>query len=102
MISREQVIHVARLARLALSEAEIATYQAQLSDILANIAVLDTVDTRAVPPTAQVTGLEGVVRDDSTWESLPVAEALANAPRREGDFFRVQPVFEEGQPEEPA
>jgi aspartyl-tRNA(Asn)/glutamyl-tRNA(Gln) amidotransferase subunit C len=99
-ITREQVEHVARLARLGLGEAEVERLGTQLSDILANIAVLNEVDTSSVPPTAQVTGLENVLRDDVAGASLTVEEALANAPRREGDFFRVQHVFEEGQAEE--
>lgn len=99
-ITREQVEHVARLARLRLDADEVDKYRHQLSDILANIAVLDEVDTADVPPTAQVTGLTGVMRDDATWNGLSVEQALANAPRREGGFFRVQHVFEEGQAED--
>ncbi len=99
-ISRDEVEHVARLARLALTPEEVAKFGAQLSDILAHIAVLGEVDLSAVPPTAQVTGLEDVMRDDATWEGLSTAQALANAPAREGDFFAVQHVFEEGQAED--
>ena len=99
-ITRAEVEHVARLARLGLSEGEVEKFGEQLSDILDNIAILNQVDTSTVPPTAQVSGLTNVMRGDGTWESLPVAEVLANAPRREGDFFRIQHVFEEGQAEE--
>ncbi|MHB1007266.1 MAG: Asp-tRNA(Asn)/Glu-tRNA(Gln) amidotransferase subunit GatC [Chloroflexota bacterium] len=98
-IGRDEVEHVARLARLALTPEEVAKFGAQLSDILANIAVLEEEDTSAVPPTAQVTGLENVMREDASWEGLSTEQALANAPRREGDFFQVQHVFEEGQAE---
>jgi aspartyl-tRNA(Asn)/glutamyl-tRNA(Gln) amidotransferase subunit C len=101
-ITREQVIHVARLARLALTETEIEQLQHQLSDILANIALLDEVDTSDVPPTAQVTGLVGVMREDAAGPCLSAEATLANAPQREDNLFRVQHVFEEGQPEEPA
>jgi aspartyl-tRNA(Asn)/glutamyl-tRNA(Gln) amidotransferase subunit C len=99
-ITRAEVVHVARLARLALGEEEIAKYGDQISTILENVAVLDEVDTTHVPPTAQVTGLENVMRPDTTWQSLTQEEVLANAPRREGEFFRVQHIFEDGAPED--
>jgi len=78
----------------------VAKFGEQLSDILDNIAVLNQVDTSAVPPTAQVTGLENIMRPDAARPGLTQEQVLANAPRREGDFFRVQHVFEEGQTEE--
>jgi aspartyl-tRNA(Asn)/glutamyl-tRNA(Gln) amidotransferase subunit C len=99
-ITPSEVEHVARLARLGLSEAEVDTFGEQLSNILDNIAILNQVDTSAVPPTAQVSGLRNVMRSDTIWPSLPVEEVLANAPRREGDFFLIQNVFEDGRPEE--
>ena len=99
-ISREHVQHVARLARLGLSEGEVAKFGEQLSSILENIEILNQVDTTGVPPTAQVTGLENVMRPDTTWQGLDLEQVLANAPRREGDYFRVQHVFEEGATEE--
>jgi aspartyl-tRNA(Asn)/glutamyl-tRNA(Gln) amidotransferase subunit C len=99
-ITRAEVVHVARLARLALAEEEIAKYGEQISTILENVAVLDEVDTAQVPPTAQVTGLENVMRPDTTWQSLAQEEVLANAPQRAGDFFRVQHIFEDGAPED--
>lgn len=99
-ITPAEVEHVARLARLGLSEAEVEKFGEQLSDILDNIAILNEVDTSAVPPTAQVAGLRNVVRGDDTWPSLPMAEVLANAPRREGEHILIQHVFEDGQAEE--
>ncbi|MDA8217643.1 MAG: Asp-tRNA(Asn)/Glu-tRNA(Gln) amidotransferase subunit GatC [Dehalococcoidales bacterium] len=99
-ITGEQVRHVARLARLGLTQAEVDKFGVQLSHILENIEILNQLDTTDVPPTAQVTGLENVMRNDDTWDGLSQEEALANAPRREGEFFRVQHVFEEGQSEE--
>ena len=101
-ITRAEVEHVARLARLGLDEAEVEKLGEQLSSILENIAVLNQVATADVPPTAQVTGLRNVLRDDVAGESLTPEEVLANAPRREDDLFRVQYVFAEGQAEEPS
>ena len=93
-ISREEVLHIARLARLGLSEAEIDRLKEQLSVILENFEVLQQVDTSGVPPTAQSIALQSVMRDDEVASSLPPDDILANAPRREGDCFRVRAVLE--------
>ena len=94
LITREQVEHVAMLARLGLTEDEKMTLQAQLSSILEYMRALSQVDTSAIPPTAQVIPLRNVMRDDEPAPSLPVEEALANAPEREGDFIKFPPVLE--------
>ncbi len=93
-ISREQVEHVAHLARLGLSDEEIDLFQQQLSQVLVHMQALDTVDTSAIPPTAQVIPLSSIMRDDVVRPSLPVEDVLRNAPRREGDFLKVPPVLE--------
>ncbi len=93
-ISREQVERVAELARLGLSDDEIDRFQQQLSQVLDHMQALDTVDTSAIPPTAQVIPLSSVMRDDIVQPSLPVEDVLRNAPRREGDFLKVPPVLE--------
>ncbi len=93
-ISREEVLHIARLARLGVSEAEISRLRDQLSTILGNFEVLQKVDTSGVPPTTQSVALQSVTRDDEVAPSLPPHEILANAPRREGDCFRVRAVLE--------
>lgn len=93
-LSREEVLHIARLARLDLTEAEIAGYGEQLSDLLEHFQVLQQVDTEGVPPTAQSIELRSVMRDDCVEPSLPPEDVLANAPRREDSFFRVKPVLE--------
>ncbi|HYU20193.1 MAG TPA: Asp-tRNA(Asn)/Glu-tRNA(Gln) amidotransferase subunit GatC [Chloroflexota bacterium] len=93
-ISREQVEHVAHLARLGLSEEEKDRLQQQLSQILEAMRVIDRVDTSAIPPTAQVIPVQSVMRDDEVRPSSPVEDILLNAPRREGDFIRVPPVLE--------
>jgi aspartyl-tRNA(Asn)/glutamyl-tRNA(Gln) amidotransferase subunit C len=93
-VSREEVLHIARLARVGLSEAEITRLSEQLSNLLENFEVLQKVDTTDVPPTAQSVALQSVMRDDVVSPSLSPDDVLANAPRREGDCFRVRAVLE--------
>ncbi len=93
-ISREQVEHVAHLARLGLSAEETDRLQQQLSQILGHMQMIDTLDTSAIPPTAQVIPLHSVMRDDVARPSQATDEILQNAPRREGAFFKVPPVLE--------
>ena len=94
-INREEVLHIALLARLGLTEEEVARLSEQLSNILENFEILQQVDTTDVPPTAQSITLQNVVRDDEIASSLPSSEVLANAPQKEADFFRVRAVLEE-------
>lgn len=96
MISRADVEHVARLARLGLTDDEIERMQGQLNRILEAIGQLQSVDTSAVGPTAQVIALENVMREDDPSQGLRREAALANAPLREGDHLRVPVVLEEG------
>ena len=93
-LSREEVLHIARLARVALTEAEITRLSEQLSNLLEHFEVLQRVDTTGVPPTAQSVELQSVMREDAVAPSLPAEDVLANAPRREGDCFRVRAVLE--------
>jgi aspartyl-tRNA(Asn)/glutamyl-tRNA(Gln) amidotransferase subunit C len=93
-LSREEVQHIARLARLGMTEAELERFRGQLSNILENFEILQQVDTADVPPTAQSIPLQNVTRDDEITSSLPPDDVLANAPQREGEFFRVKPVLE--------
>jgi len=93
-LSREEVLHIARLARLGLTEAEVDKLREQLSNILENFEVLQRVDTSDVPPTAQSINLQNVMRNDEVDASRPPDEILSNAPRREGDCFRVRAVLE--------
>ncbi|HEY8446445.1 MAG TPA: Asp-tRNA(Asn)/Glu-tRNA(Gln) amidotransferase subunit GatC [Thermomicrobiales bacterium] len=83
------VDHVASLARLGLTPEEREQMREQLSTILEHIALLNELDTEAIPPTAQVIALTNVMRDDEVRPSLPVEAVLANAPRRSGDYFEV-------------
>jgi len=93
-LSRDDVLHIALLARLGLSESEVEKFSEQLSHILENFEVLQQVDTSNVPPTAQPIPLQNVMRADQDKESLTQEDVLANAPRREEEFFRVRPVLE--------
>jgi aspartyl-tRNA(Asn)/glutamyl-tRNA(Gln) amidotransferase subunit C len=93
-LSREEVQHIARLARLGMTDAELERFREQLSNILENFEILQQVDTTDVPPTAQSIPLQNVTRDDEVASSLPPDDILANAPQREGEFFRVKPVLE--------
>ena len=93
-LSRDEVLHIALLARLGLTETEVDKLGEQLSNILENFEVLQQVDTSDVPPTAQSITLQNVVRNDEVAPSLPQSQVLANAPQKEGDFFRVRAVLE--------
>jgi len=93
-LNREEVLHIALLARLGLSKDEVERFREQLSNILENFEVLQQVDTGGVPPTAQSIDLQNVLRDDKPDASLPPAEILANAPQKEEGFFRIRAVLE--------
>ena len=94
MLSRAEVEHVAELARLSLSEEELGRFSQQLSSLLEHIEVLQTVDTSVVSPTAQVIVQVDVTRDDRPRPPYPTDALLANAPSREGDFFKVSAVLD--------
>jgi aspartyl-tRNA(Asn)/glutamyl-tRNA(Gln) amidotransferase subunit C len=95
VISREEVEHVARLARLALGEGEVERMREQLSGILAYIDKLRALDTTAVEPTTHAVPMVNVMRDDEPGPCLPQDEALAAAPDRSDDFFRVPRILED-------
>ena len=93
-LSREEVLHIALLARLGLTEAEVEKFSEQLSQLLENFESLQQVDTTDVPPTAQPNPLQNVTKADQTADSLLPGQILANAPRKEGEYFRVKAVLE--------
>lgn len=93
-ITREDVEHVAYLARLGLTDQEKDRLAEQLSNILDTMRTIDQLDTSAIPPTASVLPLRNVMRDDEVGPSFDAADVLRNAPRREGDYFLVPPVLE--------
>jgi len=93
-LTREEVQHIARLARVGLGEEEIARFQEQLSVILDYFQRLRQVDTVDVPPTTHTLPFQNVMREDEPRPSLPQEEVLANAPQRERDLFRVSAILE--------
>jgi len=96
MITRADVENVAALARLHLTDDELARMEGQLSRILEAIEVLRDVDTSHVGPTASVLALENVMRPDDPEDGISRDAALANAPVREGDHLRVPLILKEG------
>ncbi len=93
-LTREEVLHIARLARIGLSEEDVVKFQEQLSGILDHFQALQQLDTEDVPPTSHPLTLESVMRDDEPQASLPLSEVLANAPLVEDNAFRVRAVLE--------
>ena len=94
-LSREEVLHISRLARVGISDTEIEKMAEQLSNILENFDILREVDTTGIPPTAQSIDLQNIMRNDIVEASMPVSNVLANAPKLEEDFFKVNAVLEE-------
>lgn len=94
-LSKEEVLHISRLARVGVTDADVDKMREQLSNILDNFEILREVNTDGIPPTAQSIALQNVIRDDAVESSLSQADVLANAPRQEGEFFKVNAVLEE-------
>lgn len=94
-ITLAEVEHVARLARLDLSEADKERMRSQLDAILTYIDKLRALDTDDVEPTSHAIPMVNVMRGDEVRPCLPTEAMLANAPEREGDFFRVPRIIEE-------
>jgi len=93
-ISRQDVEHVALLARLELTDSDVGKFTGQFNAILEYIDVLNKVDTTGVEPTAHVLPLKNVMRPDEIRPSLPRDAALANAPDRENGYFKVPKILE--------
>lgn len=96
-LTREQVQHIAELAKLRLTDDEIAKMTEQLSAILDHAARLNELDTDAISPTASVVPLLNVLRADVVEPSMPRADVMANAPDKDdkAEFFRVQAILKE-------
>ncbi|QGG49003.1 Asp-tRNA(Asn)/Glu-tRNA(Gln) amidotransferase subunit GatC [Heliorestis convoluta] len=88
-LTREEVEHVAKLARLELSEGEVEKYTVQLNAILEYARKLDDLDTSNVPPTAHAFPLENIMREDKVTASMEQERVVANAPDEEEGFFKV-------------
>jgi aspartyl-tRNA(Asn)/glutamyl-tRNA(Gln) amidotransferase subunit C len=94
-LSRNDVEHVAYLARLGLSDEELTRLEGQLNHIVDQYAVFADLDTEHIAPTAQTIEVENILREDAVRPGLTTEEALANAPARSGDYFIVPPILAE-------
>ena len=90
-ISREQVLHVAKLAELDLTDEEVGRLGAQLNAILDAVSKVSELDLADVPPTSHPLSVVNVFRPDAVRPSLPLDDVFANAPAREEDYFLVPP-----------
>ncbi len=93
-IDRDQVLHIAELAKLELSEAETELFAEQLSDILAFAERINALDTEAISPTAQAIYQRNVMRPDEAGDCLKPDQALKNAPKSQDGYFKVRPILE--------
>ena len=91
-ITREEVAHLARLARLELKGEELEHFAGQLDDIIGAVARVSEVADQDVPPTSHPLALVNSFGEDQPRPSLSLDEAFANAPAREGDLFKVPPT----------
>jgi len=93
-LSKDQVLHIAKLASLKLSSAEIDKFRVQLSDILDYVNMLGKVNTNGVKPTSQVTGLENITRPDKKEKCLTQDKALSQTKNKQDGYFKVKPTFQ--------
>lgn len=93
-LTTDDVLHIARLARISLTDSEVGRLTQQLSDILGHFEALAAAPTDGVEPTAHPLPLSNVMRADEVAPSLPRTAVLANAPRHEDGLFRVRAVLE--------
>lgn len=93
-ITKKDVEHIALLSRLKLTEEEKETFVKQLSGILTHVEKLNEVSTNGIEPTSHVIKMQNVMRDDIVTGSLPIKKALANAPDRTEEFFKVPKIIE--------
>ena len=94
-LARSQVEHIAKLARIGLTHADIDIFAEQLSQILEQFEVLSELETEGIEPTSNAGELQTVMREDKGEDSLDPGEVLRNAPRQEDGFIRVKAVLEE-------
>lgn len=94
MLSKEEIEHIAMLARLSLTEEEKELFGEQLSSILDYMEKLNELDTEHIEPTSHVLSLSNVMREDAPRDSIPREDALSNAPDRTDKFYRVPKIIE--------
>jgi aspartyl-tRNA(Asn)/glutamyl-tRNA(Gln) amidotransferase subunit C len=93
-INEDDVKKIAKLARLKLSDSEVKLYQGQLLKILDSMTELGKLDTSAVPPTTSVLGVSNIMREDEPKPFADTEALLANAPQRDGPYYKVRKVIE--------
>jgi aspartyl-tRNA(Asn)/glutamyl-tRNA(Gln) amidotransferase subunit C len=93
-LSREEVLRIAKMCRLALSEEETGRLQTEISDIIGYVSRLDELDTEAVTPMSHVQTTTNIVREDRVVKLLTPDEALQNAPEKKGTYLKVPLVIE--------
>tara|TARA_B000000460_G_scaffold6082_1_gene4272 strand:- start:445 stop:744 length:300 start_codon:yes stop_codon:yes gene_type:complete len=93
-ITSDEVRHLSVLTRISMTDDEVEIMRDQMADILDSIEVLREVDTDGIEPTAHSVGLDSVMREDVSSDSISLEDALLNAPLIEGDFIRVRAVLE--------
>lgn len=96
-LTRDDVLHVAKLAKLTLSEKEIERFRKQLSEVISYISQLSEVDTKGIDATSQTTGLENVKREDeiNSQNCLSQEEALSGTDKAHNGYFKVKAILEE-------
>lgn len=92
MFTKEDVLKIAKLAKLSLNEEEIKTFPAQFSDILNYVEQLNELDTTGIPPTARAIPSSNAFRDDVVHPGIDLEDALKNAPERENNMFKVPKI----------
>jgi aspartyl-tRNA(Asn)/glutamyl-tRNA(Gln) amidotransferase subunit C len=97
-ITADEVRRVATLCRIGLTDGEVERLRVEMASLIAEVSVLEQIDTTGVEPTGHaVEDVHTVMRDDIPIDPMPVEDVLLNAPRREGGYFRVQAVMEDTQ-----
>ena len=94
-LSREEVLNIAALAKVGVTDEDVEKLREQLSNILEHFQALQKLDTSGIPPTAQPVALQNVIMCDEVRPSMTIGDVLANAPQREDDFFKVKIVLED-------
>ncbi|MFC1711234.1 Asp-tRNA(Asn)/Glu-tRNA(Gln) amidotransferase subunit GatC [Patescibacteria group bacterium] len=93
ILSKKQVLHIAKLANLKLTKKEVSQFQKQLGEILDYIKILNELDTKKIKPTSQVTGLKNVFRQDKLGKCLSQQQVLSGSKSKHKGYFKVKSVF---------